>query len=285
MSAATQGRLVGEFPDGSVTIETSGRTIKPGLAIPAAIVDESRVWIDDDGVHSKANDPADVVMYDHHIHAEAFEAFDSPDDMTVGINLDRLTSTLSQARVGKGTDDPVTLEIDGTTTVVEIEREYDTDTITYADQLLNLGPDGVREPPSLSNIALPTVATVGVDAFKDAVEHINSKTDHITIGHRDGDLILSGEGDAATDPDERTSAAVSFADAIEECGDERVDSTFSLDYMTQFTTAAKKAKVDSLTLHFGDELPIQIDYERTAEEGEITLYDGAWMSAPRVSES
>ena len=71
----TQSRLLGGPSGESTSIETSGRVIRPALRLPSALVDETKPIFDDEGVHIRAVDPANVGMIDLHIRPEAFEEY------------------------------------------------------------------------------------------------------------------------------------------------------------------------------------------------------------------
>lgn len=280
MSSNAQTRLLGEPSGESVSIETSGRVIRPALAVPNAIVNECKPTFDADGMHIRVVDPPNVSMVRQQIYPGAFEHYylDGADELEVGLNLDGVTSKLSNARLGKSTDDPVGLDVDATRTLVEVSRDYDDTAVTYADEQLNIDPDAVRSRPDMPDLDLFATATVGVGAFKDAVDHIDATADHATFRERDGSLVLTG-GNHDDSP-------ATYATAVEFEGvadvDERdaiPESMFSLDFLTNFATAIKRAKVDTLEIHWGEEFPIEIHYKRRIG-GELA-YDGVYMLAPR----
>jgi len=205
---------------------------------------------------------------------------DADDSVLVGVNLEGLRSKLSNARLGKTTNDPVEMDIDETRTLIEIERGYQNNTVRYADEQLNLDPDSIRERPDMPELETPGSAKFDVDAFKDAIEHMDTSTDHLDIRERDGSVVLTG-GNNDDSPSEYSSA-VKFDDAasMDEDADNPV-SKFTLDYLVDFAKALKKAKVNTVTVRWGHEIPIYIEFERV-EDG-TTLYSGTLMLAPRVT--
>jgi hypothetical protein len=54
-----------------------------------------------------------------------------------------------------------------------------------------------------------------------------------------------------------------------------------MDYVRDYAKAVKKAKVDTLTLAWGDEYPVFMQYERTDSEDNV-MYEGQMVVAPRI---
>lgn len=277
MSLAQQTRLLGEFEDGHVSIETSGRVIRPFLAPATKLVDEMRIHLSSDGIQVNVVDPANVAMAEIHAHPAAFESFSVDDGMMVGTNLNRLTDILEKARLGSSTDDPVHLDIDGGHIVAEIEREYANTTVRFADEMLTIDPDSLLEDPDIPDLDVPNTATLDVSAFADAVDHLDESMDAIAIRPARDGLRFSGHND--DDDDERS--AVLFEHAIEGDFDE-VMSVLSSDYLVDVAHGIEEAKVDEVTVRWGDHFPVFFDFERTKDED--TLYEGTAAIAPRIAD-
>jgi len=280
-----QSRLLGAPAEEGVHITTSGRTIRPALALPAALVDECKLAADAEGIHIRAVDQANIAMIDLTIHAAAFDEFavSGGDEFLAGIDLSTLRSTLRKARKGRTTDDAVALDVDAVRTIVEIERDYDHSRIEFADEVLSLDPDAVRQRPELPDLGLPCSATVDVQALADAVDHIDIHGDHMALARDGNDLVVSGGSN--DDSPAEYAAAVRFQDAlIGDSGDDPdVLSMFTLDYLKDISGALDTALLETVTVEFGDESPARFLFERTANE--TTLYAGEIMVAPRLSNS
>lgn len=280
----TQMQLLGGPSGESATITTSGRTIRPALALPNALIDECKLNFTPDGLHIQAVDPSNVALITLDIHADAFEDYqvDAEDDVLVGVNLTALTSKLANARLGKRTDDPVRLDVDETRTVVEIERDYTNTSARYADEQLNIDPDSIREEPEIPDLGLPATATLDVDAFQDAVDHLTADKYYVTFRDRGNDLVLTTN--AHDDSPSEYGSAVEFTDVLdidEDVPDGDLVSLFSGDYLEKITRALKSGKVDTVDVRFGEEFPTKIAFSR--EEDDTTLYEGEYMLAPRIS--
>ncbi|RLM89582.1 hypothetical protein D3D02_06785 [Halobellus sp. Atlit-38R] len=281
MSGSTsQTRFFSEPSGESVEIETSGRTIRPLMALPTVLVDEAKLRFDAGGLHTTAVDPANVGMVGINAKPAAFEGYhvDGADDVLIGANLTRLKSSLSDARLGKSTDDPVELDIDATRTLVSIDREYDVTTLSRTDELLNIEPESIRQEPDIPNLELSYRAELDVEAFCDAVDYI--PTDHVELGEFDGHLILKGDADG----DEMTrSTRIDVGDVAEpitETPTENASSIYSMDYLRDMAKGLKKAKVTSLSVRWGEEFPLMLDFQRCDDE--TVLYEGRYMLAPRI---
>jgi len=293
MSGKRQTRLLSEVSSTSAAIATEGRVIRPALALPTAILDECRLTISDEGLSILAMDPANVAMLDVQYYPAAFETFvfDGVEPLEVGLNLDALTSALSQARYGQRTSDAVALDIDAARALVEVKREYRETSVTYADEILCLDPGVVREEPNSLDLELPCEATIPVDATADAVGFLTGAGDHMRVTADDGDLLLGTDkesessedlaldGDGSDAGSEVTAeAAVNMTGAIERA-EADVAARYSLDYVADIVGAIKSALATELALVWGDEKPACWRVARR-EDGE-TLYDGEFVLAPR----
>lgn len=279
----TQAQLFGEPSGNNVTIETSGRVIRPLMSIPSALVDEAKIRFEAGGLSIRAVDPANVGMIEVTAHPSAFEAFDLGDEAFVtGMNLDRFESQLANARMGKTTDDLVSLDVDGTRTLVTTEREYTLTTLTQTNEVLNIDPDSIREEPEIPDLGLPCEATVDVGALTDALDSVNRVADHATVRERDGELVIAGEGD--DDHTGEYGTVANFGEIVGVRDEESFEggewSRFSLDYLRDMADGLKSGKVDDVTLVWGDEFPIRLEFERTIDEE--TAYEGAYFLAPRI---
>lgn len=281
----TQARLLGGPSGESASISTSGRVIRPALEAPSALVDEAQVHFDNDGLHVTQVDPSNVAMCELHVRADAFENYtlDATDELLVGVNITALTRNLSHARLGKRTDDPVELDFDTTRTIIEVSRDYDSATVHYADEQLNIDPDAIRDEPDLPDLDQSATAEVGITAFVDATKHFDAGNDHVNFRVHDRDFVMTGHANSDDSPVDWSSAA-EFEDTASVGDDpdhENVPAKYSMDYLLDIAKALKSMKVDEMTIRWGTEYPAMIDFERTVDDE--VLYDGTFMLAPRIS--
>lgn len=270
----------------SATINTDGRLIRPLLAIPAALVDEMKFVLDHGEVRARANDPANVALFRFRVPSAAFDDYELDGDgaSTVGVNLSSLRSNLRDARLGKRTADPVELCIQSSHTRISIEREYGDTTVTRYDEVRNLDADRLRERPDLPDVPFSWAANVDVQAFTDTIDHVTAEYDHVDIGEQGGDLVLAGANKGSDNKITQSSSA-EFSNVVEPAADDFTEgavSKFSLDYLADIADALSQAKVDELTLRFGEELPLLAEFART-DDGEL-VYEGEFMQAPRITQ-
>ena len=278
---ARQTRLLGDLESDVAHIETEGRVIRPALGLLSALVDECRLQVTPDGLSVTAVDPANVALVDLTIHARAFESYSVAESFRTGLVVESLESSLRQARKGARTSDPVSLDVSAGRTVVEIERDYGDAAVTYADEVLGIDPDSVREEPTMPELGLPASAAVPMQPLADAVEYINGVTDHMLVSRDGDDLRLAADGNEDTSGPFR--AVVSVADVVDCPDDEDPRSWLSLDYVTDVVSALDSALVDDVGVVFGDTFPVLFKFKRTDADGTV-LYEGRYMISPRVKD-
>lgn len=277
-----QASIIGEPSGDAVTIETNGRVLKPLLALPNALVDEFRLQVREDGLHIATVDPANVGMLVLDVHAAAFDhyAVDADEMFRIGMPLGNLRSALRDARMGKRTADDVALRLDASHSSVTIERDYGETAVKRTDEFLNIDPASVREEPDMPDLAFDWRAGVDVDALRDAVNHIASMHDHVRLSRSGDDMIAGGK---VKDEDAVEASRATFKDVVEPVGDggnDDAESLYSIDYLTDFVDALKKAKVDDVEVVWAGEYPIKLRFQRSDDE--TVLYEGRFMMAPRI---
>ncbi|WP_114578554.1 hypothetical protein [Saliphagus sp. LR7] len=284
MSASEQTRLIGEPSGASVEIETTGDVFRRFLALPAALVDECRFKADTDGVPIKTTDPANVAMVDVRAEADAFASFETTSEVTAGMDLDCLTSRAANARMGR-TDDEIQAAIDASTTELEVGRTYGETAVRQRDAWLNIDVDMVREEPNVPareemDREYARAGPVDPQAFNAAVEGVGRASDFALVRPESDGLVFTAEKtDDDGDATDATRVNVeTYVDSVER--DEAVSSLLSIDYLTDFASALKTARVDDLTLWVSDDYPLFVQFERT-DDGQ-RLYGGQFMLAPRL---
>lgn len=271
----------------TVTLETTGRVIRPFLQAVGRLADECKLRVGPDGLRVRVVDPANVGAVELQASAEAFGSADLPDEETViGMNLEYLQGRLRKARMGSGTADAVTIRMDDAHTETEVRREYGDTALVISDEWLNINPKSIRqefEPPGLD---LPWQAEIDAQAFTQAVTAITSHYSHVTLQEHDGDMVMSGAETDTKDGDEKTieGSAATFYDVVESGeadGEGGETSIYSQDYIEDIAYGIKKAKAETTTIRWGEEFPIMADFERVEDGTE--LYSGTYMVAPRIS--
>jgi len=259
------------------TIHTDGRVIRPWLDLITAIDAEARLTIDENGISTKLVDPANVAALQTTLHADALDSFELHREDTIGLGISDLQATLSDARKGKRTRDPVDLGINTRHIRSTIQREYDQTTVTRTDETLTVDTGKLRDTPSPPDLDLDYAAEIDAPALRGVVKHLDTK--HVYVGELDGHLVLrtdtDGEGDCVADfgpiATERTDDPTPGA-----------SSYFSIDYLKGIASGLADAYTDRVNLRWGQEVPLALHFEHT-DEGDNTVYSGVYHLAPRIS--
>jgi proliferating cell nuclear antigen len=279
MSADLQSTFFEKGTGERVEIETDGRTIRPVARLLTPLVNEARVTVDEHGLSTTYVDPANVALGDIHVKPEAFDHYDATGEETVGLHVDDFQSLAANARMSTRTNDRVDLSIDSDRTLFTVEKEYAGTTVRKTDSLLNIDPDAIRQDPDLPDFDLPVQTTVDVPALADVIENLPSN--HARIARDDGHLYITADGG-----DTDLGVSKSMADFGPVDGDD-VESTFSLDYLTDIVRALKSAKIDDVQLTLGDHFPLSLAFEHTREDddgAEQTIIEGEYAIAPRIKD-
>lgn len=230
------------------------------------LVHESKWHFDDEGIHVRAVDPANVAMMWVDLHAGGFESYDSPGEAVVGVNLNAMDDKLSVANSG----DLVNVALDMETRMLDIDVRHISQSLALID------PDDIRKEPDLPDIDenMTTEATFTGEVLTEAVDAVDMVTDHLYIESDadEGHVRLYGEGDTDVTEavfDEKTDG-FPFADV-----DTDSVTLLSMEYVKDIL---KPIGTDTeVTIEHGDEFPVQFWHD--AAEGSIGVHN---IIAPRI---
>ena len=247
MTNDAQLTIDGETLDEELMIETSGRVIRPFNRMIGEVADEYKLSATDDGLHVRAVDAPHVMYVNATIPADELETLSIQGDETaIGVDRSRFGSTLSEARYGKSTDDPVTLSADGATLEATVNRDYGGVPATVTDRLALIDPASLRAEPEPITRDRPSFA-LPPDAFIDIVSSFNDSK-HIAVSVADGVATFSGETDTRA-----------REVALEVDTDGKVEPTyFSTDYMEKIADGLKTGYAETATVHVADEWPLTV---------------------------
>lgn len=226
-----------------------------------AFVHEGRLHFDEDGIHAKMVDPANVAMAFTDCSVDAFEAY-SAGRVTIGVDFNRFEEALSVADA----DDLVHLTVDMETRKCHLE-------IGNVDQTLRLiDPDAIRKEPDLPDLDLPNSVTVDVAELDTARTVADMVSEHLAI---DGDpeaeeVRFVAEGDI-----EDSTVTLGRDEVIDAKVVEETRSLYSLDYVTDFCKPIPTGA--EVTIRFGDEFPMVWEWEASDGHQQTTA-----MIAPRI---
>lgn len=288
--AATQTK--GE--QAAVSIETGGDLFRSLTGLLDPLVDECKVRFDADdeekpALHVTAVDSANVGMVSVKVPSVAFETYEVPEDVVLGLDLDELTSITDYARKGGNSKDnpgdPVTLELVGERLYVRVLPE---DKFDRTGSFFQIDPDSIRKEPDLPDLSLPWEGKADASAFRDAVKGIESRFDFCGLSTTPGTGGNGSLGDTETaylsvyaaETDEgtvRREDEFRSDERIMSGGDDPVTSLFSLDYLKDMAEAVVSAGFKRVGVELGDEFPIRIKFG-----GAKWGINGTYMLAPRI---
>lgn len=228
------------------------------------LVSEGKVHFNDDGLTSRVVEPANVAMIrPATLGTGAFEAYDAPGTVTVGVDFNRLDERLKAA--GSGT--LVELAVDMETRKLSLSF----DNINHTVRLIDA--DAIRQEPDDPDLNLPNTVTLPVAELSKVVTNTDMVSDHLGIDARPGQREVAFVAEGDTDDVELTYGREETSDPTEVTED--TYSHFSLDYFSDLVKAIPKDA--DVTLTFGDEYPVTVDW--SAFDGELEVHQ---MMAPRI---
>lgn len=265
--------------DPAFTFGVRATPLRLFLRLPDALVDEAKVtvgeresaeWGDDtmvDGLHIRAVDPANVALVDVTLPAKGggFRAFDVDGaGYTPCVNLDRLRKNVGYARMaGAGVDDdgdPVSVRYGDDLRRLETVITRSSQATQRVSVMNLIDPDSVLQEPDIPGLTLRNIGhPESTKAMKDAVGELKSTADHVAVRsdpENPEGFQFHAEGDTVTD-------TVRFLTGYEQDydGDGLKDkfrgqsSLFSMDYLRDIAKALHRAKMDKVTIRWGDEFP------------------------------
>lgn len=225
-------------------------------------VSEAKLHFDDDGLHASAVDPANVAMTMADLGTGAFESYDAPGRVTIGLGLEVFDERLGVASSGE----LVQFEIDMETRHLELEIGNVSHSVTLID------PDTIRQEPDMPELDLPNEVTVEGERIARVAEIADMVSDHALIQAEPEErrVVWVAEGD--TDDSEIVWGRDETIDADVARDD---DSMFSVDYLDDLSGPIPDDA--EVRIRFGDEFPIRWWYE--AVEGELEVEQAC---APRI---
>lgn len=234
--------------------------IKTIIDATAILVDEAKFRLTGDGIYGRTVDPAHVGMIDFKLNKEAFDEYNCQEETEIGVDLDKLKSTLKIA----ASEDLVNLEYNKDegrliVTIGNLKRKL---------ALLDTSEMADTKIPSLD---LPAEIVVPTVELWQAIRAAEAISDHITlIADKDGfQMIAEGDTDVV---ELKLSKEQLYSLKCEE----RVRSMFPLDYLSDMIKVAR-GKSDEITINLGNDYPVRLSFEMAG--GYIKI---VYLLAPRI---
>lgn len=219
-----------------------------------AIVDEAKVHFNEDGISARFVDPANAAMEDITLSSHAFESWDAPGEVVIGVNLSRLDNLLGSAKA----DDLVELGVDMETRTLNLRYR------AFEHDMALIDPESIRSEPDVPDLELPNYVEFQSDDFDEAITNAELTSDHVRFDaeHDPDRFVFLAEGDVDTT---RATYDEDMVDRLE--ATEAVGSLFSIDYL--------EALIDPIPsgvrvgVQFGEEFPTL--WEWSAFDGDLEV--------------
>ncbi|OUJ18743.1 DNA polymerase sliding clamp subunit PCNA [Methanonatronarchaeum thermophilum] len=231
--------------------------LKESLDAVGRLVDEIKLNITEEGLNTKAVDPANVAMALLTIPEDEFESYNYTEDMTIGIDLNRIDDILSLA----SNEDILKIETEeGSMMNIQVSGfEYN---ISLID------PSTIRKEPNIPDLELPAEIVLNGQRIQRAIKATEKISDYIVLSTEDNSLIITGEGDT-----DSVKIDLTEDDLIKIDSTENARSLFSLDYLSDMSKSIQKAP--EVTMHLGTDYPIMFKFNIAGSNIEYLL-------APRI---
>jgi proliferating cell nuclear antigen len=253
------------FDDGEIVAEgiIQASTLQQYVDTLRALVDECRVHFTDGGLTTAAIDTATVAAYpETDLNKSAFESYESPGQVRIGVNLTRLDEKLGSAN----SDDLIHFGIDMETRHLRFRYRQ------IEHEMALIDPEAIRGEPDKPDLDLPNYVEIPAERIQEACKNIDYVSDHVEFdGDPDAEVFrLVGVGDT-----DRTVATFDEDDCRRIEMQEDVESLFSLAYLADVSSEIPKDAV--VGIEFGDEYPTYWTWEMC--DGGI---DAEFTLAPRI---
>ena len=233
------------------------------IATASNLIDEAAFKISEDGVFMRAMDPSRVVLIDLSLPSSVFSRFDVEEPETIGVNMDHFKKVLKR---GKSKD--VLILRKGDENFLEVVFEG-TAKRTFKIPLIDV------EELELELPELPFTARVVLlgEVLKEAVRDASLVSDAIKFLAKENEFVMKAEGETNEVEIKLTLEDEGLLDLEVE---EETSSAYGISYLADMIKGFGKA--DEVTLRFGNEMPLEMDYF-IRDEGKLVF-----LLAPRVEE-
>lgn len=266
----------GSDVEGEVNIRLPRQHLQEYLNAANALVDEAAIRVTDDGLVTRAVDPANVAMVRSELSNSAFTE-NHRGEAAFGIDTRKIGNLVEGIDSGF-----VDLDYDDTARKLELASGP----YRYTHAAMDI--DTLRNEPDIPDLDLSFKAKINIDQLREAVEWFDEFTTHVRAGYdperqkfwmeaneRRG-VNKMGTDDGVFEIDR------SDLGYVHRLG--HADSQFSVDYFRDIVQAVPEGR--TATIIMGEEFPMKLSYEIGWEEtgpnegfahGEVTFFQ-----APRI---
>ena len=243
---------------------TEPKFLKDSVNILSDLVSDVRIKLDPDKLEIIAMDPANVAMIVFRLLNSAFTEYDVSGMEVVSVNLESLKQVLSRAKPS----DSIILELDEDKNKLKIGLKGET------KRKFNLGLiDFHEKDQKIPELQFAGSVKMSSLVFNDAIEDMGIVSDSVSLSVNGGNFLVEAVG---TTNDAKVEVKNGDDTSIVLNGEkEDIKSKYSVTYLKKILKGGKLT--DKVSLRFGQDYPLQIEYKVTDKLHLMTLL------APRVS--
>jgi|Deesub1362A_J573_1020465.scaffolds.fasta_scaffold00348_24 proliferating cell nuclear antigen len=230
------------------------KTVLKGLHI---LVEEARFRFDEEGMHVRAVDPANVAMVIANVPKDSFEAYKiNKDEELIGVDVNRVYDFIKSAKK----DELIDLWTEDESLVVKNGNTK------YSSSLID--PSAIKKEPKIPSLELPAEIVFDAGEFKKAVQVCEKIDDRLTFNSSKEEFSIEAEGDV-----DKITFSLDGSE-LKDFNRAKAKSMFSIEYMKEVAKVAQNG--NELTVKLGTNYPVwlifDIDEKATVE----------YIVAPRI---
>lgn len=241
-----------------IDVIMDGDVLKSITRAMVALVSEARFHFREEGLHSRAVDPANVAMVIVDVARENLEAYSIDEERTVGVDVNRVYDIAKSIKK----NELVELKIEDEATL-----KVKFGSVEYSVALID--PSAIRKEPKVPNLELPARIVLDAGEFKKAIAAADKISDHVVFRSDSTGFYIEAEGDV-----DRIVFHMSEAELIE-FNRAEARSMFSVEYLKEFVKVAGSG--DLLTIHLGTNYPVRLVFETADGKARVE-----YILAPRI---
>jgi len=241
-----------------VEVVLNGEILKTVAKAMVSLVSEARFHFKQEGLHSRAVDPANVAMVIVDVPSSSFQSYSTDGEFVAGVDVNRIFDISKSIK----SDEIVEL-----TVVDETSLMIRFGSVKYSVSLID--PSAIRKEPRVPQIDLPAKIVMDAGEFRKAITAADKISDHVVFRTNSEGFFIEAEGDV-----DRITFHLSEAELAEFNGME-ARSMFSLEYLKEFVKVASPG--DVLTIRLGNDYPGRMIFEVAGGKVKVE-----YILAPRI---
>lgn len=235
-----------------------GEVVKTATKAIVSLVSEARFHFKDEGLHSRAVDPANVAMVIVDIPRDSFEVYKVDEEKTVGVDVNRVYDILKAVK----RKDLVELKVED-----DSHMKVKFGSVEYTVALID--PSAIRKEPRIPELELPAKIVLDAGEFKKAIQAADKISDHVVFKSDETGFYIEAEGDI-----DKITFHMGEMELIE-FNKESARSMFSVEYLKEFVKIASSG--DILTIYLGNNYPVRLIFD--VVDGRLKV---EYILAPRI---